>query len=580
MADAEMAKRWIIEPLWADRQEMADRLGVAPMVAQVLHNRGLDDVDEARRYLDPQLGDLHPPDALAGTADAADRLLEAVRDRERIVIYGDYDVDGITGIAILWHCLKIAGADCGFYVPSRLEEGYGVNDEAIDRIASDGGKVIVTVDCGITAHDQACRARELGMDMIVTDHHVLPDRLPEAAAIVHPQLGGYANPHLAGSAVAMKLAWALAQRLTPGFSGRVSNEFREFLLEATALAALGTIADVVPLIGENRTLARHGLSALRHCRLPGIRALIAATNLDGERLDSYHVGFVLAPRLNAIGRMGHARLAVEMLTRADENRAHEIALYLDQQNNQRRAMERKLSAEARTMVVEAGMNGPGKRAIVLAREGWHVGVIGIVASRLVSEFCRPAVLISLSADGGQGSARSVRHFPMHEALERCKDHLVNYGGHAMAGGLRIEPAAVDAFTEAFIAHANNTLTPADLQPRIRLEGEVALDELTEPVVSDLRRLGPFGQDNPKPRWATSWVDLIGEPRVVGRSGDHLQLTVRDGDAVRKGIAFGKADCEQALRDHRRCRLAFEPIVNEFNGRRSVELQVVDFQWPA
>jgi single-stranded-DNA-specific exonuclease len=303
------------------------------------------------------------------------------------------------------------------------------------------------------------------------------------------------------------------------------------------------------------------------------------SGLSGERLDTYHVGFVLAPRLNAIGRMGHARLAVEMLTRADEARAREIALYLDQQNRQRQAIERKLLQQARQMVVEAGMDGIHRRAIVLASGEWHGGVIGIVASRLVQEFCRPAVLIALDGEIGQGSGRTVPRLPMHEALERCKEHLVSFGGHAMAGGLRIKAERVEAFTDAFIAYANARLTAADLRPEYRLEGEVRLAELTEPVVNDLNRLGPFGQSNPRPKWASPWVELVGEPRRVGRSAEHLQVTVRDGETLRKGIGFGLAQYEEPLRDYRRCRLAFEPIINEFNGRRSVELQIDDFQWP-
>ncbi len=559
---------------------MASRLGVAPMLAQALHNRGLAEVEPARRFLEPQLGDLLNPETLEDTQGAADRLVRAARDGEKIVLYGDYDVDGMTGVAILWHCLRLAGVPAGFYVPHRLEEGYGLNEEAMDRLADDGAKVVVTVDCGITAVGPARRARERGMDLIITDHHMISDPLPEAAAIVHPHVGDYENRNLAGSAVAMKLAWTLAQRLTPGFDGRVSEAFRQFLLDATCLAALGTIADVVPLVGENRILAHFGLRGLRHCRLPGLQALIETCGLTGEKLDSYHVGFMLAPRLNAIGRMGHARLAVELLTRADGERAIEISQYLDQQNRQRQAIERRLVAEAREMVPSSCRDGQGDRAIVLAREGWHAGVIGIVASRLVEEFHRPVVLIALDGETGQGSARSIRHFPMHEALERCGAHLLSFGGHAMAGGLRIAADAVDDFAEAFIAYANNTLTPADLNATIRLDGEVGLGELSEDVVRDLKRLGPFGPGNAKPRWATSTVELVGEPRVVGKGGEHLQLTVRDGRTVCKAIAFGQAKHDQALRNHRRCRIAFEPIVNEFRGQRTVELQVIDFQWPA
>lgn len=579
MAQARTAKRWIIEPPWEGRRELAARLGVAPIVAQVLYNRGLSHLQRARQFLDPQLSELHAPEALSGVEAAADRLARAVQQGERVVIYGDYDVDGTTGLAILWHCFRLAGVDCGFYVPHRIDEGYGLNEEALVQLAGEGARVVVTVDCGVTAHDEAMRARELGIELIVTDHHILPETLPDASVIVHPQLGDYENRDLSGSGVALKLAWALAQRLTPGFSGRVSERFRDFLVEAMSLAALGTVADVVPLTGENRTLVHFGLVGLRECKLPGIRALIEQSGLAGERVESYHVGFVLGPRLNAIGRMGHARLAVELLTRAGQDQAYEIAAYLDQQNRQRQSLQRRLLAEARQMVIDQGMNGLNRRGIVLAKEGWHAGVIGIVASKLAEEFCRPAVLISLNGSEGQGSARSVQHLPMHEALSRCQEHLISHGGHAMAGGLRIKSSQVTAFTEAFVDHANRTLTAVDLQPQVRLEGQVDLAELTEPVVNDLKRLGPFGQGNPRPRWATSEVELQGEPRIVGQSGEHMQLTVRQGRIVRRGIAFGLAKHEQALRDYRRCRLAFEPIINEFNGRRSVELQVIDFQWP-
>ncbi len=574
------AKRWIVAPPWDGAAHLARRLGVAPLVAQSLHCRGYEDPGQARAFLSPQLNDLIAPDELHGAAKAAERLARAVADRQRIVLYGDYDVDGMTGVAILWHCLKLAGADCGFYVPHRIEEGYGLNDEAVDQLAADGAKVIVTVDCGITATEQADRASRLGIDLIITDHHLPPAALPDAHAVVHPQLNGYPNPHLAGAGVAMKLAWALAQRLTPSYAGKVSDAYREFLLDATCLAALGTIADVVPLVGENRVLAHYGLVGLRHCRLPGIQSLIEVAGLNGAKLDSYHVGFGLAPRLNAIGRMGHARLAIEMLTRADEERAIEIATYLDGQNRQRQKLERKLRDEARRMVGESGADGLNRRAIVLAKEGWHAGVIGIVASRLVEEFCRPTVLIALDGDTGQGSARSVRHFQMFDGLAACREHLISFGGHAMAAGLRISADAIDAFTEAFVAHANQVLTPADLQHEIRLDGQADLADLTEAAIHDLERLGPFGQGNPKPRWVSRELELMGEPRVVGKTGEHLQLTVRDGQTVRRCIAFGQADRQQQLRDGRRFCVAFEPMVNEFNGRRSVELHVLDFDWPS
>ncbi|MFQ6048188.1 MAG: DHH family phosphoesterase, partial [Phycisphaerae bacterium] len=394
-----MGAAWVIAEPWSGRGRLAAALGVCPIVAQILHNRGLDDPGAARRFLRPQLSELEGPEALPGAVEAAGRLARAVREGRRIVIYGDYDVDGIAGTAILWRCLRLAGGQVDFYVPHRLEEGYGLNSEAIEKLADEQVQVVVTVDCGITAVGAAELARRRGVELIITDHHEAGPDLPQGCTIVHPTAlsGGYGNADLSGAGVALKLAWAVGQHFSAG--KRVSEEFREFLVDATSLAGLGTIADVVPLVGENRVLAHFGLMGLRHCRQEGLRALIAESGLAGRKLESYHVGFWLGPRLNAAGRMGHARLAVELLTRASGARAREIARFLAEQNRQRQQVERRILAEARQMVAETGMDGDAWRAIVLARAGWHAGVIGIVASRLVEQYCRPVVLIAV--DGGE-----------------------------------------------------------------------------------------------------------------------------------------------------------------------------------
>ena len=574
-----MAKRWIVAAPDARCSALAMQLKVPPFVATVLLNRGLENRDDAHRFLNPALKDLGPPEAIPGVTEAAQRIHAAVRAGRRIVIYGDYDVDGITGTAILWHCLKLAGADVDFYVPHRVEEGYGLNADALRRIKEDGADLVVTVDCGITAVAAAQVARDIGLELIITDHHTLDRQaLPEAAVLVHPGLNGTDGPcDLCGAGVAFKLAWALAQRASG--AARVTPAYREFLLTAVSLAALGTIADVVPLTGENRILTRFGLGALTETSLPGIRALIDVAGLRGESLTSTHVGFVLAPRINAAGRMGHARLAVELLTRADADRAREIAIYLEEQNRHRQTTERRIAKQARERVTAAGMDSDGSRAIVLADEGWHLGVIGIVASRLVEAFSRPTVLLVVNGETAQGSARSVNHFHLHEALQHCAEHLDTFGGHAMAAGMKLSTAKIPAFTRAFIDHANQTLTAVDLQAHLRLDAEMPLQDLTEPGVRMLERIEPFGMGNPKPRFATDWVEVVGDPRVVGRSGDHLLFSVRQGQTVRKAIAFGHAQHLDATRDHRRCRLAFEPTLNRYNGRTSVELRVLDIQFP-
>jgi single-stranded-DNA-specific exonuclease len=544
----------------------------------VLLNRGIGTAVQVAAFLTPDFKSLLAPDVLNNARAAAARLVEAARARRRIVIYGDYDVDGVTATSILWHALKLGGADVHYYIPSRLDEGYGLNPDALDRIASDGGRLVITVDCGVTAVAEAEHARRLGLELIITDHHEPGSALPEAL-LVHPTACPPAcpNPNLSGAGVALKIAWALAQELCG--QDRVTPEFRDFLLDATAFAALGLVADVVPLIGENRIIASYGLRHLRHTRNAGLRALIAVAGLEGKRnYDDYDVGFTLAPRLNAVGRMGHAVEAVELFTTADEPRAAEIARTLDGHNRVRQGVERDIVKAAAALVVERGMHRDGCHGIVLACEGWHAGVIGIAAARLVERFCRPAVLIALENGAGQGSGRSVRHFPLHEVLRACAEHLVSHGGHAMAAGLRLRSEQIEGFTAAFLAEAARRLTPADLRPRLVLDDEITLADVTPEVAAALERMVPFGLGNARPRLATGEVQLVGAPRPVGAKGDHLQFTVRQGATYRQAIAFFRGAAAQALADHPRLRLAFEPLLNEWNGQRRVELKVIDWKW--
>ena len=582
-----MPKDWVIETPWTDRERLAGELGVAPIVAQVLFNRGVSDVEAARKFLNPRATDILPPETLPNCEAAAERIFEAVRRGERIVIFGDYDVDGITAVSILWHCLRIAEAGVDYYIPHRLEEGYGISTEAIEAIAKDGARMIISVDCGVTAIEPAKRAKELGVELIITDHHRPQNdesgtvQLPDAL-IVHPGIepdgaNPYPNPDLSGAGVALKLGWAIAQKFSS--ARKVSPEFREFLVDAMGLAALGTVADVVPLTGENRIIASHGLLGLPKSRLAGIQALIHTAGLAGKKLDGFDIGFKLAPRLNAIGRMGHARLAVEMLTRADADGAVKIAGNLEQQNRARQTLQRRIAAEARAMVREQGQDSDAVRAIVLASEGWHAGVIGIVASRIVEEFGRPTVMIALENGAGQGSARSIRNFPLDQVLGDCRSHLISYGGHAMAAGLRIEAKQVDSFRQAFQSRAGQLLTAKDLNPGLRIDDCVSLSQLDEKLVRDLDRLEPFGSGNGPPHLATEYVNVLGEPRTVGSTGDHLQVTLGDGRVSCKGIAFGMAKYRPELQNHRRCRVAFRPMINEWNGRRTVEMQVLDFHFP-
>jgi single-stranded-DNA-specific exonuclease len=585
-------KRWLIPPADHRAEPLARVLGTSPITAQLLINRGVVEEVDARTFMRPNLRDLVEPLALTGMAAAADRIAHAVRSREPIVVYGDYDVDGITASSILWHALRAMGATVRTYIPHRIDEGYGINADAIRQLADEGTKLLISVDCGITAIEPVAVARERGMDVVITDHHewkTLPDAsgagrmsLPEAAAVVHPRLPGegpeYPNPHLCGAGVAFKVAWAVGQKL--GAAGKVPESMRELLVEMTALAALGTIADVVPLVGENRILARFGLGGLKATKLHGLRALIRSAELDGQSIDSFHVGFLLAPRLNACGRMGHAGLAVEMLTEASPARADEIAKYLESQNRQRQTVEREILHEAIDQAEQLGLTREESPGIVLGSRGWHPGVIGIVASRIVDRFHKPTVMIAIDDhDHGHGSARSIRGFHLARALDACTHCLEKHGGHEMAAGLGIHASRLDEFRSAFIDHAQRTLTPEQLVPELRLDAVADLAHMSEGLINEMKRLEPFGQGNPKPLLACRGLTLTSEPRRVGRNGDHLQLFLRQGDRIIKAIAFNAASMLDRLKTGTPVDLAVEPQLNEWNGRVTVELTVKDIHIP-
>ncbi|MBN1943260.1 MAG: single-stranded-DNA-specific exonuclease RecJ [Phycisphaerae bacterium] len=573
-------RRWQVAPLYGGADDLARRLRTAPLVAQVLHNRGLDDSDEARAFLQPKLTDLHDPLELPGCRAAARRIARAVQQKEPIAVYGDYDVDGMTAIAILHACLKLVGCPVKAYVPHRLEEGYGVNAEALRSLIADGARLIITVDCGIGAADVFAEVGG-GADIIVTDHHAPSKRLPDASAVVHPLLeeGGraYPNPNLCGAGVAFKLAWQVARELVG--ETRVDETMREFLLEATCLAALGTIADVVPLTGENRVLATFGLRGLPAVKHVGLRALLESAKLAESSLDAYHIGFVLAPRLNAAGRMGHAAQAVELLTTSDAARAKEIAAWLAARNAERQKVERAIAAEACDMVVEAGLDGDGSRAIVLSNENWHGGVIGIVASRLVDQFSRPAILIARNGDGlGQGSGRSIPGFDMAAALAACDEHLLSHGGHAMAGGLKIQPENISAFSEAFGVYASENITPEQLIPALRIDAETTLPALGYNVVDLLGRMAPFGAGNPRPVIALRGCKLACPPKRMGRNGQTVSLLLSQNGSAMRAVGFGMGDLADHLPGQETLDIAAEPMLNTFNGRTNVELRLRDVVW--
>ncbi len=553
--------------------------------------------DDADQFLQPDLRQLDDPRNLAGVEAATGRILQAVADQQHIVVYGDYDVDGVTASAILYHAINAIGGRVSTYVPHRLEEGYGLNSEAITALAADPAlrssaslrstsrPLIVSVDCGITAVEPAKVARDLGLDLIITDHHAFDAQtLPDAYAIVHPELP---TPHaprptrhahsLCGAGVAFKLAWQIL-RAHCG-ADRLPAKLRDLMMDNLSLAALGTVADVVPLVGENRLITVFGLRHIKDTQLVGLNALIDAARLRSKTIDSYHVGFVLGPRLNACGRMGHAKEAVKLLTDASAEQASQLAVMLTQENERRRTTERAIFEQAQQMVIDHGYDRDDCRALVLAHPQWHPGVVGIVASRLVETFGRPAVMLCIDeADNtAKGSARSIEGLCLHTALCACAEHLQKFGGHAMAAGMTLSADRIDAFRTQLTDYVNQRLTVEQLTQTIMLDAEVTLHDCDLPAFEQMQKLAPFGRGNPSPRLLLRQVTLDRPAQRMGNRGKHLSLYLRQDDARARAVAFGMGDFADELPAGAVIDVVFKPQINHWNGRTTAELHVLDFR---
>ncbi|HVW19194.1 MAG TPA: single-stranded-DNA-specific exonuclease RecJ, partial [Solirubrobacteraceae bacterium] len=514
----------------ADVLRLEDELGVPHAVAQVLVRRGLGEPSRAREWLAADVR--HDEDEFGGMREAVELIGRHLCAGAPIVVHGDYDVDGVCATAIAVRALRSLDADVGWFLPSRAEDGYGLSRATVERLAARGTALLVTVDCGITAVDEVAAARAAGIDVVVTDHHApRADGLLPDAPIVHPRVGGYPCADLCATAVAWMLARALLRA-----AGRDPAEADVDL----DLVALATVADCVPLAGENRRLVREGLRALAATRRPGLRALMAVARADPSSVDARTCGFRLAPRINAAGRLHRADAGLELLLTQDAERAAAIARELDDANAQRRHVETRMLFEAEAQVAEQGAGGM-PAALVLAGQGWHPGVVGIVASRIAERHNRPAVLIALPGDGdatglGSGSGRSIAAFDLLAGLDAAAAHLVRHGGHRAAAGLTIEPDAVEAFRAAFVAHAQAALTAEDLVRRERVDAVVAGDELGAELAEELEALAPFGEGNPEPSLLVPAARLV-DPRPMGE-GKHVRFTVESGGVRARAVAFG------------------------------------------
>ena len=550
---------------------LVDALRISPAIARLLALRGIDTPEAAQRFLHPSMAHLHDPFKLAGMAAAVERILAAIERNERIAVHGDYDCDGVTSTVILRRALELFGATVVHFIPDRLKDGYGLQPETFDRLQADGVRLVISVDCGIRGIEAARRARELGIDLIITDHHEPGSELPDAVAVINPKRHDcdYPDKNLAGVGVALKLVQALCRRRD-----------RERMLPAfIKVAAIGTLADVVPLVGENRVIAKLGLDLLTQGpHKVGLRALLEIAGLTGKTIDSGHVAFLIAPRMNAAGRMASPDIAARLLLAADESMAAEamdLARQLDGENVKRQEEEARILASARK-VVETDPAVGARSILVVAGEGWHRGVIGIVASKLVDAFHRPAIVISIDGDLAHGSCRSIRGFDVLAALEHSAPHLTKFGGHKQAAGLTLASAQVPAFRETIAEYADNLLGPDDLKPRLRLDGCLGFRDLTSDFAAEMALLAPFGMGNPRPLFEARSVEVVDGPRRLKER--HLKMAFKQNGRIFRAIAWRAVEREQFITENRTSLdLAFSLEHNRYQGNDYLELAVSDFR---
>ncbi|MEW6097322.1 MAG: single-stranded-DNA-specific exonuclease RecJ [bacterium] len=546
--------------------ELVETLHISPVTAQILISRGITKPHEAKRFITPELSDFHEPFLMKDLDKAVDRIKLALNKKEKILIYGDYDVDGMTSVAVLMRALAPYTSNLIYYLPHRLEEGYGVSKKGIEFAHSQGVKLIITVDCGISAIEEIEYANSVGIDVIVTDHHEVKEKIPLAFAIINPkQLEcQYPDKNLAGVGVVIKLIQGLMKE---GYSAIDLNTLLEF-------ACLGTVADVVPIIGENRIIVKYGLTQLEITQNIGLKALIKVCGLQqGKKINTADIGFKLAPRINAMGRLEDGRLVIKLFLTQSTQQAEEIAKILNEHNIKRQNIQQIILQE----VIESTRHQRDKNVIVVANDNWHQGVIGIVASKIVDKYYRPTIIISCQDGLGKGSGRSIPNFHLLNALNQCDDLLESYGGHEQAVGLIILPDKIDEFRQRMNDYAKGVLQNTDLQPSLNVI-HVELKDVNLQLINEIDDLlSPFGIGNPRPVFSTSNLEVLPTPTLVGNN--HLKMKVKDvfSQGVTEAIGFDMGDKITTLRNSNSIELAYIPQINTWQDRQSVQLNIKDIK---
>ncbi len=564
-----MEKTWKIKPCNPElRRQLSRALGISEVLAQILLNRNITSAQEAQAFLNGDFASLHNPYLLKGMKKAVSRIKKAISKGEKIMVWGDYDIDGITACALLMSVLKEMGAHVTHYLPNRLEEGYGLNKDGAKVAKKSGVSLLITVDCGISASEEIHYLKKLGIDTIVTDHH-LPKKgkLPQAWAIIDPLQKGcrYPYKYLAGVGLAAKLACAL------------KDSQEEILDKHLDIITLGTVGDIVPLTGENRVLVKHGLVCLQQTRRIGLRALLEVSGLSNRQLNTGHIGYILGPRINASGRLGSPEDALRLLLTGKEDTASTLAHKLNQGNRLRQKIESQTLQEAIAQV-ESQINFKEHNVIVLAAEHWHQGVVGIVASRLVERYFRPAIIMSMDGEFGRGSGRSVGNFHLLEAITRCKDLLEEYGGHRQACGIKLKKDNFSEFFRTINQVAAEMFIPEDLIPVLEIDMQIPLSDLGAGVIEELTALEPFGTDNPQPLVCSSGLKLRSKAAIV--AGNHIKFWVTDGRLTCEAIGYNKAGTFPLLEPGEMVDLVYSPSVNNWQGNFSIQLKIEDLKTSA
>ena len=562
-------KRWVFLDKQADAQAI-DRLcaefGIPPAIAVVLTNRSITEPQQAKTYLSRSIANVHHPFLLKDAQRAAQRIGAAIHAGEKIVIYGDYDVDGITSTALLYQFLQSQGANVDYYIPNRADEGYGINILALQKIRKAGASLLITVDCGITAVGEVEFAKTIGLEVIITDHHTCKEEIPRAYAVINPKQPECSYPYkdLAGVGVAFKLVLAMALE----FGLRARDIFDRYI----DIVAIGTVADVVPLTDENRIFVANGIKNINHTTNEGLRALFFVSGVSEKRITAGMISFTVAPRINAAGRVGSAAMAVELLITGSKERAMEIALALEEENRQRQLTEQGILKDA-LQIVASDPAFEKKKVYVLAQEDWHHGVIGIVASRMVDRFYRPTILISLKDGSGKGSGRSVKGFNLFDALSHCSDLLLKFGGHELAAGLSLNYGDIAEFDRQINAYADTVLSEEDLQPAIRIDSCISMQELTVQNAQKMALLEPFGMGNPQPVFALCGAS-IAAVRTLSE-GKHCKLTLCQGGRYVDALGFGMGELCGKFVVGDKIDAAFCMDVNTYHGEQNLQLILKD-----